>query len=117
MTRRIAWVLSVLAALLGLGHLTIGALSFQQLSFGALWFSGSGIAIVFGGILNLLALLADHGRAGRALLGLSNLAMAGFFALALIILPAPQVVVGLLVFTALAVIAWTSPPRPAQRAI
>lgn len=114
MTRRLPWALSITAVLLGLGHLSIGAASFQQLSFDALWFTGSGIAIVLGGALNLLALLAEQGRAARMLVGAANLVMAGFFGLALAILPAPQVIVGLLLFAALAVIACLSGRRIAR---
>jgi hypothetical protein len=114
MTRRLAWVLSVAAILLGLGHLSIGALSFQQLSFGALWFTGSGIAIVMGGMLNLFALLASYGRGGLAVLGLANLVLAGFFALALTLLPGPQVIAGLAIFVGLAALGRVSqPPRTA----
>jgi hypothetical protein len=113
MVRRTLWVLSVLATLLGLAHLSIAAASFGQLSFQALWFIGAGVAIVVGGMLNLFALLATYGGGGRAVLGLANVALAGFFGLALTILPGPQVVVGLLLFAGLAGLAFVPAPRVA----
>jgi len=108
-TRRIVAVLSAGTIILALGHLAIGAASFDRLSFQALWFMGSGVAIMLGGMINLLALFADHRRAGRLLLLAANLAMAAFFGLALPLLPQPQVIAGLLLFLALAVL-----PRPVR---
>lgn len=108
---KLAWVLSVAAMLLGLGHLSIAALSFPQLSFQALWFTGAGVAIVLGGMLNVFALMARYGGAARALLGIANLAMAGFFAMALILLPAPQVIAGIVLFLALAALSWRAGPQ------
>lgn len=102
MTRRVAWALSIAAILLGLAHVSIGVMSFERLNFQALWFTGAGLAIVLGGMINLLGLTAADEGNGRVLLIIANLVMAGFFALALIILPAPQVIVGLLLFAALA---------------
>ena len=110
MARRLAWLLSIAAILLGLGHLSLAVVAFGKLSLGALWFAGSGLAIVLGGMLNLFAQLASYGRAGRALLGFANLTTAAFFALALAIVPEPQVLVGLLLFAGLAALSWLAHP-------
>lgn len=123
MARRWGLGLSAAAVALGLGHLTLGAIAFEPRTLDALWFQGSGVAIVLGGLLNLFAQLACYGKGGRALLGIANLAALGFFALALMVVPEPQVIFGTFLFAALLVIAVIQdrrgpgvPARPEQRA-
>lgn len=106
MFKRLAWLLSGGAVVLGLGHLSIAAMSFEQLSFDALWFAGSGLAIVVAGLFNLFALGASVDRKGGLILGIANLATSGFFAMALSIMPAPQVIVGLILFGGLTMLSW-----------
>lgn len=65
MARRWAWGLSGAVVLLGLGRLSLAALMFERLSPDALWFAGSGLAIVLGGMFNLFAQLASFGAGGR----------------------------------------------------
>lgn len=117
MIRRLAWALSGAAVLLGLGHLSIAAMAFERLSFEALWFAGSGLAIVLAGLFNLFAQMARVGRTGRALLGIANLATTGFFAMALTILPEPQVVIGLVLFGGLAALSWRTGVTGANRRV
>lgn len=113
MARRWAWGLSAAAVLLGVGHLSLAALMFERLSLDALWFAGSGLAIVLGGMINMFAQFAHYGTGGRTVLGIANLVTMAFFALALTIVPEPQVVVGLILFGALAGLAWAGPTRTA----
>lgn len=113
MARRFAWGLSGAAIALGVGHLTLGAIVYEPLSLDALWFQGSGVAIVLGGLLNLFAQLASYGTGGRAVLGIANLAALGFFVLALMVVPEPQVIFGTLLFGALLMIAVMKDPRRA----
>jgi hypothetical protein len=97
-SRRIITGLSALAILLGAGHLAVTMIMFDRLTFASLWFGGSGLAIMLGGVVNLFASLTAYGNGARALLGIANLATIGFFALALLVVPEPQVIFGLLLF-------------------
>ena len=113
MARRLGWLLSGAAVALGLGHLAVTFLAFERMSLDALWFAGSGLAIILGGIINLFALLASHDSAGRALLGIANLAMTAFVALILFLAPEPQVIIGLILFAGLTALSWHRRPRTA----
>ncbi len=84
---------------LGLAHLFLTTLNYDALTLDAMWFAGSGLAIVFAGFLNL-TLAADSGanRRGFALCLATNLVVTLLFAGALAVLPQPQVLVGALLF-------------------
>lgn len=65
MLRRISAGLAVAATLLGGLHLGMTGVVYGRLSLEALWFGGSGLALVLAGLLNLAALraAADGGSA------------------------------------------------------
>lgn len=98
LTAGFSWV----ALLLGLVHLSLGLLAPSGWTESLLWFTGTGLAIVFAAGLNLI------GRqiSGRWVSGLTivaaNLVMAAFFAAAWPLLQGPQVIVGAVLFTLLA---------------
>lgn len=98
-----AWLIVAL----GLIHIGFTPFNYRGLSVAALWFIGSGLALALAGFLNLI-LLRDAGRDRFArLLGqIANLSLAALFALALWLLPEPQVFVGLALFVFAAVAAF-----------
>ena len=104
--RRIAWGVSILAVLLGVGHMSLFAAAVigGRWSLDALWFAGTGLAIIFGGLLNVAALRANGDRValGAAIAG--DISLVGFFAAAWSVLQGPQIVAGGLLFTALTLI-------------
>jgi hypothetical protein len=103
--RRITIALVVVAGLLGLVHLALATLIYGSWNADALWFVGTGFAIVIGAAANLVAMDAQD-RASRSVLVIINTMMVGFFAAAWSVLPGPQVIVGGLLFAGLAVCAW-----------
>ena len=85
-------IVSLLIILLGLIHIGF-ALAFEG-GTGTLWFVGAGIAIVFAGLINLVAL--DSGTSFSfwiALLG--NVVLLFLFCVAVSLLNEPQVYVGM----------------------
>lgn len=90
-----AWLIVAL----GLIHIGFTPFNYRGLTVGALWFIGSGIALILAGFLNLI-LLRDAGRDRfvRLLGQIANLSFAALFMLALWLLPEPQVFVGLALF-------------------
>ncbi len=106
MTRnRTTVFLASAAGLLGLTHLALSALMYPTWSVDALWFVGTGVAIVIGAASNLVAYGAQGGG-GRYVLVAINVIMAGFFIAAWTVLPGPQVIVGGVLFAGLAWCAW-----------
>ena len=99
-TTGLAWI----AGLMGAVHTALTTLEHPQWSLPALWFLGSGVAMVVAALANGLG-KTSAGRGAAILLAGINLAMAAFFAAAWTVLPAPQVIVGGFVFGALTVCA------------
>ena len=99
---RWTFALATIAAVLGAGHLTLALLAYPAWTIDALWFVGTGLAVVIAAAVNFVA-LSGAGRNGQTLAIIVNFVMAGFFAAAWLVLPAPQVIVGSLVFFALAI--------------
>lgn len=108
--RRLTVTLAILAGLLGSVHLALAALIYGSWTTNALWFVGTGFAIVIGAATNLTAINALD-RFGRLVLVIINVMMTGFFAAAWLALPGPQVIVGALLFAGLAVCAWKAQPQ------
>ncbi len=101
--RRLPIILAGIALALGLAHISLAALAPGAGSLGTLWFAGSGLAILVGGLLNLTMLRVERpDRLQKAAWLFANLALTAFFALALPLLPAPQTMVGTVVFALLA---------------
>lgn len=101
MTRKAMWLLASLGLLLGLLHLTFTLPIYGRLSLEALWFAGSGLAVVCCALMNVVA-LRGGAPAGRWAVVIANLLIAGFFAAAWPLLPSPQVAAGFTIFTILA---------------
>ena len=98
---RLTWGLTALAGLLGAAHVALTPMAYTGWTIDALWFLGSGIAILVASAANVVGLASPPGRSGLAILAI-NLMMAGFFAAAWSVLPGPQVIVGGAVFLGLA---------------
>lgn len=101
--RRIAWGVSSLAVLLGVGHMILlaAAVIGGSWNLDSLWFAGTGLAIILGGLLNVVALRAAADRVVRGAAIVGDIVLTGFFAAAWSVLQGPQVVAGGLLFTTL----------------
>lgn len=98
--RTLAMVLAIIGGLLGLVHIALTPLAYADWTIEALWFVGSGLAIVVAAAANLAG-FPSRGVAGSWIVTVINLAMAGFFGAAWLVLPGPQVIVGGLLFLGL----------------
>lgn len=96
--------LAVLAGLLGMTHLALTPLAYADWTIEALWFVGTGLAIVGAALANLMANQVTTPVRRSALAGI-NLVMGCFFAAAWSVLPGPQVILGGILFMSLAVFA------------
>lgn len=85
---------------LGLLHITFTWMDYAAFTLNAMWFLGTGVAIVLAGFMNLV-LLRDVGkdRLVQLLCHLTNVTFALLFARAIFILSQPQVFFGLGLFT------------------
>lgn len=97
--KRLHLFVSILVVILGLLHIGFTFHDFDELSMDAVWFAGSGVAIVLAGFLNI-AFLRDVGndKLTRALCTLTNLVFLLGFAAATFMLPQPQVYIGMFLF-------------------
>lgn len=103
MTRpRITLALAIAALLLGTAHCALTTLLYPLWTIDALWFVGTGLAMMITAAANISG-LDTNGRMSRAILLLINLVMVGFFAAAWLVLPQPQVIIGGALFAGLAV--------------
>lgn len=86
---------------LGVLHVSVTFRDYDGFSVEALWFAGAGVAIVLAGFLNVI-LLRDAGKDTVVwlLCLITNLTFAVMFALALLVLRQPQVLVGAGLFAA-----------------
>ena len=64
MPRRLTAVPGTIAVLIGLVHLVMAPRIYDQVGFDALWFVGSGVAVI---LIGTLTILASSARAWRAL--------------------------------------------------
>lgn len=101
MMRAIHWTLAALAGVLGVGHMTLGFLAEGDWSLGKHWFIGAGLAMAATAVANAISLRAGDRSSPLALLILNGL-LAAYFATALPMLFAPQVIVGLIAFAGMA---------------
>lgn len=93
--------LAMLAGLLGIVHLALTPLAYPEWTIDALWFVGTGMAVVVAAAANVIADKAP-GLGVRMSLAAINIAMSGFFAAAWLVLPGLQVIIGGLLFGCLA---------------
>ncbi len=110
-------ILAGLAVTLGLVHLGLSVLAWRNWTPEALWFAGSGLAIVTAGLFNVAMIRADAvDRTQRGVWLGANLAMTGFFLAAWPVLKQPQVIVGGAIFALLCVAVVTARGRgPTER--
>ena len=101
MTRRAIWLLASLGLLLGALHLALTLPMYGRLSLEALWFAGSGLAVVCCALMNIAA-LQNNKPSSRWVVVTMNLLISAFFAAAWPLLPGPQVAVGFIIFIILA---------------
>jgi len=93
---------------LGVVHTSLTPMFYGRLSPGAMWFAGSGLAMVFVGFLNI-AFARDAGRNDRlvrALCYIANLSTLVFVALIVVVDSEPQVIFGLLLIAVMTVTAF-----------
>ena len=107
MTRTLYKICIGLVVALGLLHVSFTR--FSQFTVGAMWFLGAGLAIVFAGFLNFV-LLRDAGRdrVVQMLVIITDTLITAMFAVAIFILPEPQVYFGLGLFIATTALAFVS---------
>jgi hypothetical protein len=101
MTRKAAWLLAWSGLLLGVLHLALTLPIYGSLSLEALWFAGSGLAVVCSALMNVVALRSSAPLSRWAVV-IANLLIAGFFAAAWPLVPRPQVAAGFMIFIILA---------------
>ena len=92
-------ICSWLIVALGCAHLVFTFHDYDEFSLGAMWFAGSGLALVFAGFLNV-AHLRSGGRdtVVRALTVLTDVLCAALFVAGLSLMRQPQVFVGVALF-------------------
>jgi hypothetical protein len=92
-------IASGLIIALGAIHCLFTALNYDRFTLDAMWFLGSGIAIILAGFLNVAAIrVGVSDRVVRFLCLTANLVFVILFAVALWLLSQPQVFVGLALF-------------------
>jgi hypothetical protein len=104
----VAMVFAIVGGLLGLVHIALTPLAYADWTIEALWFVGSGLAIVVAATANVGG-FQSRGVAGSWILTAMNLAMVGFFGAAWLVLPGPQVIVCGLLFLGLAICSRADP--------
>lgn len=102
--QKLALALAIAGGLLGAAHIALTPLAYTEWTVEALWFLGSGLAIVAAAVANVVG-FQSAGLRGRLSITAINLAMASFFAAAWLVLPEPQVIVGGVLFLGLALCA------------
>ncbi len=84
---------------LGVLHVLVTFCDYDSFSVEALWFVGTGVAIILAGFLNLILLRAvGEDRVVRLLCCITDITFTILFAAALLVLPQPQVFLGLALF-------------------
>lgn len=102
MLRRVHQISTYLAITLGVVHLCFTPFAYQVFTHNTLWFFGAGMAIVYAGFLNLAHLAHPAANTLRVLCLIASVLTGLMFAIALSVVPEPQVFVGLTLFAACA---------------
>jgi protein-S-isoprenylcysteine O-methyltransferase Ste14 len=89
-------IVSCIIILLGIVHISFA--SPLQLNTDTLWFVGAGTAIIFAGLLNLVAIDRGGSKFTIAVAAITNTFNCAMFCFALPILNEPQVYVGIAIF-------------------
>lgn len=105
MLRTLHKIITGLIVALGMLHVFVTFVDYDEFSFDALWFAGSGLAIILAGFLNLV-LLRDSGkdRIVWLLCLLTNFVFAVMFGAVLFLMRQPQVFLGMALFAAASII-------------
>jgi hypothetical protein len=93
---RVIKIISYLIILLGLAH--IGFAFPLHMNTDTLWFVGAGMAIIFSGLLNLVAIDRGGSKFSKAIAVIVNAFNCAMFCFALPVLNQPQVYVGIAIF-------------------
>lgn len=90
---------------LGALHCAFTAMDYDSFSLDAMWFLGTGVAIILAGFLNVAAIrVGGQDRVVKLLCLTTNLTFAALFATALWLMSQPQVFVGVALFAVGAVL-------------
>jgi lysylphosphatidylglycerol synthetase-like protein (DUF2156 family) len=94
------WIVTGLIIALGMLHVGFTRLNYARFDMNAMWFLGSGLAIILAGFLNIAVIRRTHADKLVWVLGLiTNLSFAVLFGIGLMLLTQPQVFVGLALFS------------------
>jgi|SRR5215213_4332020 len=97
-------IIAGLIIALGTLHCVFTAFNYNSFSLNAMWFLGSGIAIILAGFLNVVVIrVGGKDRVVKLLCLTTNLIFFALFALALLLLSQPQVIVGVVIFAIAAI--------------
>lgn len=108
MAHRLHCTATYLLVALGLVHAGLAPVFYDELTPNTVWFVGAGLALVFLGLLNASADLADVGRVW-VMCRVANVVALAFGALAVVAVPEPQAFVGLVLLAALAATSFVLP--------
>lgn len=108
MMPRATKLLAILALLLGMIHMAFLPLAYAGWTLDALWFAGTGLAIMAAAAINLIQ-IDGAVRSSRYIILSVNIALAVFFLAAWWVLPAPQVIIAGVLFIGLAVLQFRKP--------
>ena len=92
-----------IAVLMGIIHILF-VFPINEFRLGHMWFIGSGIAILFAGIINLLGQTSQKNKTSFTLVLFANVIMCFLFIVGTMVLHEPQVYFGIVLFAALAVL-------------
>jgi hypothetical protein len=93
------WIVTAVIIALGMLHVGFTRLNYARFDTEAMWFLGSGLAIILAGFLNIAIIRCAHTDKLVWALGLiTNLGFAVLFGVGLMLLNQPQVLVGLALF-------------------
>ncbi len=99
---------SILLIILGVVHTALTPVFYGRFSLNALWFAGSGLAMLFVGFLNItLSRAGGRDRVARMLCYAANLLVVVFGSLTVMQDSEPQVIVGLVLILLMTVTAFT----------
>lgn len=101
--RRLEWLLASIAGLVGILHVALTAVLYQHPSLEALWFAGTGLGIIAVAAVNMVGLRASD-RSSLGIVFASNAVMVSFFVSAWVLMRAPQVALGFVIFSGLAIL-------------
>lgn len=106
MLKTVHKISSWLLVALGVVHTALTPMFYGRLSPGALWFAGSGLAMIFVGFLNIIfSRNAGHDRVTRILCYIANLTTTAFGVLIVLVDNEPQVIFGMILIALMTVTA------------